>query len=285
MPRKDRTRRIQSHEWYTSKEFMEIIHEAIHEFDMDACCPNADGKGTHVKAKRYLTSCLDIDWQGVVWMNPPYNNLRNHYDEKGVLFVDPTPGVSQFLQKAIHECFVGNCDAVLVLLPSNHEVGWWMDDVKSAPLRMIINLTGRVMFEYGGTDPNPPLSPNRQYSLILYVSHHADVDKIKELAGKLYKVLLDKKKIHRAFTDHISLLLRRMAEKDERFGSNEFTVIDDKVVSSNIVTENGGFDTPPAKPTRKAKAPKIELSPSPEPEGKPRFEVDQHGCVKGSWNR
>ena len=61
-------------DWYTPK----VIFDALKvEFDIDVCSP-AGGTGI-VPAKRYFTiddDALAQDWEGFVWMNPPYSNPK-----------------------------------------------------------------------------------------------------------------------------------------------------------------------------------------------------------------
>jgi len=273
--------KIQSHEWYTPKSFMDTIHQAIPIFDIDACCPNTRGERTHVKAKKYLTSCLDVDWNGLVWMNPPYNDLRNHWVTDGepvpnkfvdtgkkrinkkngkpqTKYFDKTPPVTDFLRKAITECDKGNCDAVLVLIPNNHEVKWWSEYVNQAPIRLIFRLQGRIPFDYGGHG-DAPMAPNRQYSLIMYVSKHAPVIKIKQIAGRLFLAMLESGRIYPKFERHIKTLMHDLAAAGQTKGFQliehgevlsegavpdmEFTPIDEPALNSNITTDEKGFVT------------------------------------------
>ncbi len=68
-------------DWYTPK----FIFDALKcEFDLDVCSPS-DG-ASMVPAKKFFTiedDALQQEWEGFVWMNPPYSN--------------PTPFVDKFI--------------------------------------------------------------------------------------------------------------------------------------------------------------------------------------------
>ena len=77
-------------DWYTPK----FIFDALNvEFDIDVCSP-AGGTGI-VPAKRFFTiddDALVQNWDGFVWMNPPYSN--------------PTPFVDKFISHKNGICLV-----------------------------------------------------------------------------------------------------------------------------------------------------------------------------------
>jgi phage N-6-adenine-methyltransferase len=71
-------------EWYTPKEYIEAARQVLGHIDLDpASNPVANDV---VLAATYYTaedSGLDKDWQGTVWMNPPYESgLIGHFVEK-----------------------------------------------------------------------------------------------------------------------------------------------------------------------------------------------------------
>jgi phage N-6-adenine-methyltransferase len=77
-------------DWYTPK----FIFDALGvEFDIDVCSP-AGGTGI-VPAHKFYTiddDCLTQDWEGFVWLNPPYSN--------------PTPFVEKFIAHKNGICLV-----------------------------------------------------------------------------------------------------------------------------------------------------------------------------------
>ena len=63
-----------SDEWYTPKYIFDALGAR---FDLDVAAPP---RATHVPAKAFITSdSLSQDWDGFVWMNPPYGG-RNSLD-------------------------------------------------------------------------------------------------------------------------------------------------------------------------------------------------------------
>ena len=71
----------ESDEWYTPSDLIEVVHNfyGIGGIDLDPCSSEAAQKV--VKALDYFdknTNCLDMEWEGNVWLNPPYSgqNVR-----------------------------------------------------------------------------------------------------------------------------------------------------------------------------------------------------------------
>lgn len=66
--------RVISDDWYTPKEVFDAL-EAV--FDLDVAHPESK---TMVPCKQYISSnSLEQDWEGFVWMNPPFGNQKNKY--------------------------------------------------------------------------------------------------------------------------------------------------------------------------------------------------------------
>jgi hypothetical protein len=60
-----------SNEWYTPKYIFDALGLT---FDMDVAHPR-DHTHTNVPARRYLYErAIETEWQGTVWMNPPFGN-------------------------------------------------------------------------------------------------------------------------------------------------------------------------------------------------------------------
>lgn len=65
-------------EWYTPSWFFRALGV---EFDLDPCSPGAPPSS--VPARRHLTKAdngLTADWQGSVWLNPPFSSKRPWYE-------------------------------------------------------------------------------------------------------------------------------------------------------------------------------------------------------------
>ena len=63
-------KRGETDEWYTPRYVFDELGE---EFDLDVACP-AEGP-RHTPAKRFFSEgALDRDWEGFVWMNPPFGH-------------------------------------------------------------------------------------------------------------------------------------------------------------------------------------------------------------------
>jgi hypothetical protein len=91
-----------SDDYYTPKYVFDAINV---EFDIDVCAPQ--GGVEWIPAKNHfslLDDGLSQEWQGVVWMNPPYSK--------------PTPWVEKFIQH-------GNGITLLPFMKSNWFISIW----------------------------------------------------------------------------------------------------------------------------------------------------------------
>jgi hypothetical protein len=103
-----------SDEWYTPKYIFDALGA---EFDLDVAAPM---QKTHVPAKSFLVDGgLDIQWEGFVWMNPPFGGRNGvvPWLEKfvahgnGVALVPDRTSAPWFQAAAKH------CDAILFVSP------------------------------------------------------------------------------------------------------------------------------------------------------------------------
>ena len=98
-------------------------------FDLDVCAP--PGGGPFVPTARYLTMADDglaTDWQGRVWMNPPYSNV--------------TPWIEKFKAHRNGVC----------LLPMAKS--WWLHDIwESADGVTVSDQGGEMHFYRPGSRP------------------------------------------------------------------------------------------------------------------------------------
>ena len=111
--------------WATPQElFSELDREFGFELDVCALPENA-------KCRHYYSpddDGLSQPWQGVCWMNPPYNAL------------------SRWVDKAARSADEGA--TVVSLLPAATETGWWWDHCRHAEIRF---LRGRIRFSDAAT--------------------------------------------------------------------------------------------------------------------------------------
>ncbi len=109
-------------EWATPQDFFDEL-DAIFHFDLDACATP-----DNAKCPRYFTpadNALQMRWEGVVWMNPPYGRE-----------------ISAFMKKAFEESQLGS--TVVCLVPSRTDTEWWH---RYARQGQIIFLRGRLRFQ------------------------------------------------------------------------------------------------------------------------------------------
>lgn len=116
-------------EWSTPDDFFAELNETFH-FDLDACA-----SPRNAKCARYFTreqDALQQQWQGKVWMNPPYGRE-----------------IAAFMRKAYEESLLGA--TVVCLVPSRTDTQWWH---RYAMRGQIIYLRGRLRF--GGAETSAP---------------------------------------------------------------------------------------------------------------------------------
>ena len=108
-----------SNEWYTPK----YIFDALGcEFDLDVAHPF--GIKTNVPTKRWIHSdSLDCPWNGFVWMNPPFGNMKSKY---------------QWINKFIDH---GNG---IALMPDRTSAPWWQHFANSSDC--VLFVSGKIKF-------------------------------------------------------------------------------------------------------------------------------------------
>lgn len=110
--------------WATPKEFYKKLDKEFH-FDFDPCPLQAEQEDAMFK-----------DWKGRVFINPPYNNIRN------------------FLEKGLLELKKGNAKLLVYLVPVRTDTRWFHDLVyNKAELRFI---KGRLRFNDGDPSARAP---------------------------------------------------------------------------------------------------------------------------------
>lgn len=107
--------------WHTPKYIFDAMHPVT--FDLDVAAP-AQGP-RHVPCRRWLHhSALDVDWDGFVWMNPPFGG-RN--------------GIAPWLEK-----FAAHGDGI-ALVPDRTSAPWFRRYVPRG--HHILFLSPKVKFE------------------------------------------------------------------------------------------------------------------------------------------
>ncbi len=116
-------------EWETPDDLFEKVDSIFH-FTRDVCA-----SAENTKCKEFWSiedSCLDKEWDGVNWMNPPFKNMK------------------QFIQKAYDERY----NAVTVcLIPARTNTNWWHELCMKGEIYFIC---GRPVFKgctYGLPQP------------------------------------------------------------------------------------------------------------------------------------
>jgi phage N-6-adenine-methyltransferase len=110
-----------SDEWATPQELFNELNQEF-DFDLDVCADD-----WNYKCSRYFTREIDglsQDWNGKVWMNPPYGRA-----------------IGKWMAKA-YEASRGGA-TVVCLVPARSDTAWWHDYSMKGEIRFI---RGRIKF-------------------------------------------------------------------------------------------------------------------------------------------
>lgn len=142
-----------NNEWYTPSKYIELARSVLGTIDLDpASCEYAN---MTVRAKQFYSAQnngLDKEWNGNVWMNPPY--------EAGL--------VKQFADKFVQEYEGGRVLQGIVLVNNATETSWFANLVSIA--KAVAFPTGRIRYESRTQEMNSPL----QGQAFMYFGENAD---------------------------------------------------------------------------------------------------------------
>ena len=127
------------HGWTTPDWIMKTLHSVFGTFDLDPCAQNSNGRGSTVMARKYYTPedgdiSLQIQWKGVVFVNPPFGR-----------------SICKWVEKCRTSSEHGT--TVVALLPARVETGWWFSHIVEGSAH-VFQLRGRLKYGDGeGTAP------------------------------------------------------------------------------------------------------------------------------------
>ncbi len=116
--------------WSTPDPLFDQLHQEF-QFNLDACASDWNHKCANYFTE--IDNALEKDWEGVVWMNPPYSR-----DQCGI-----------WIKKAAEECQKWG-STIVCLIPARVETKWFHDYCVPHELRFV---KGRIHFmdENGGS--------------------------------------------------------------------------------------------------------------------------------------
>jgi len=115
--------------WSTPQDLFDRLND-VFRFDLDVCATPENAKCSRFFTEE--TNGLAQDWQGSVWMNPPYGR-----------------GIDAWVRKAYLAAQAGA--TVVCLLPARTDTKWWHDYCQKGEVTFI---RGRLKF--GGHSNNAP---------------------------------------------------------------------------------------------------------------------------------
>lgn len=129
-----------NNEWYTPAKYVELARKVLGEIDVDPA--SCDYANKTIKAKTYYTidnNGLDKQWNGKVWMNPPYT----------------ADLVQKFTDKMVSEFESGNTNEAIVLVNNATETQWFNNMIQDASA--VAFPKGRIRYESTSREMNTPI--------------------------------------------------------------------------------------------------------------------------------
>jgi phage N-6-adenine-methyltransferase len=145
-----------SPEWYTPPEVLALVEKTLGFIDLDPCC-NSIGQ-PNVNAAKYFKQAdngLSADWNGRVYMNPPYGR-----------------GIEVWVEKLVAAYMSGNVSEAIALVPARVDTDWFRKFRDYA----ICFVDGRLKFS--GHENSAPFP-----SAVVYLG--GDIDKFYEAFSPL----------------------------------------------------------------------------------------------------
>ncbi|USS92016.1 phage N-6-adenine-methyltransferase [Fructobacillus americanaquae] len=115
-------------DWETPTDLFDDLNKKF-KFDLDACADDSNHKLSNYYSES--NSCLERDWHGNVFMNPPYGR-----------------SIYQFIQKAYEEHLRDENRFIVMLIPSRTDTKYWHDFIQDKAVVKFIR--GRLKFEVDG---------------------------------------------------------------------------------------------------------------------------------------
>jgi phage N-6-adenine-methyltransferase len=140
---------VDDDEWHTPAEYIEAARRVMGSIDCDPA--SNDIAQQTVKAGVYYTkdNCgLDpaVEWNGNVWMNPPYSKKL----------------CAPFCEKLLHQWHDGNINQAVVLINSTTDTEYWQELAKNCSAFCFVR--GRIAFVKNGE----PIANNSKGQTIFY---------------------------------------------------------------------------------------------------------------------
>lgn len=130
-------------DWETPQDFFEKLNKKF-KFDLDAAANDENHK-----TEKYFTeknSALDNEWQGNVFVNPPYGRK-----------------IGEFVKKAYEEYVRDNDRFIVMLIPARTDTRYWHSYIQGKATVKFIK--GRLKFENNGVPKDAAPFPS---ALVIY---------------------------------------------------------------------------------------------------------------------